>query len=390
MLLSESGGSYGDIPNEQAEAQGKLYLDKALELDPALAEGWAGLGLYYLHFPTRNQQAIEVLNKALSMNASLIDASNWLHNALMIAGRPAQAKQVVMGMIDRDPLYRPGIRNAINNFIDFGQQEQAWAYLDRIRPLVPNEAVIKSSEAILHLSVGHVAKGLALAETAQALLPSNSVIRMTRTLGLMDSHQYEKVAAMDETWLPVFALTLLGRGEEASIFAYKRAEEQADVDTLIAFLNIADRSGEAITYLETRWPDLAALQQDFPPYGAFGYSLMLNVALAYSRAGKQERFDEAMQRVEEAHQALQAQQVKNSYFFMNQANYLALAGDLDSSMDYLEQAFTLGFVTSPRMSFFWPMLERLEGDPRYESIQSRMIEHVNAQRRALGLQPVST
>ena len=87
---------------------------------------------------------------------------------------------------------------------------------------------------------------------------------------------------------------------------------------------------------------------------------------------------------------MQAQQVKNSYFFMSQAAYLALAGDLDSSMDYLDQAITLGFVTSTRMSFFWPMLERLEGDPRYESIQSRMIEHVNAERRALGLQPVST
>jgi TolB-like protein/Tfp pilus assembly protein PilF len=390
LLLSEGEGSYGDIPNEQAQAQGKLYLDKALQLDPNLAEGWAGLGLYYLHFPTSNQQAIEVLNKALTMNPSLIDASNWLHNALMTAGKPAKAKQIVMGMIDRDPLYRPGIRNAVNKFIDFGQQEQAWAYLDRIRPLVPNDAVIKSSEATLHLSQGQVAEGLALAEIAEALLPSNSIIRMTRTMGLMDSLQYEKVAAMDETWMPVYALTLLGRTEEASIFAYQRADKQTDVETLIAFLNIVSRSDEAITYIETRWPDLASLQQDIPPYGAFGYHLMLDVALAYSRAGNQERFDEAMQRVDEAHEALKAQRVKNSFFFMNQAAYLALAGELDSSMDYLDQAITLGFVTHTRVSFFWPTLERLEGDPRYESIQSRMIEHVNREREALGLEPVST
>jgi hypothetical protein len=59
-------------------------------------------------------------------------------------------------------------------------------------------------------------------------------------------------------------------------------------------------------------------------------------------------------------------------------------------MDYLDQAITLGFVTHTRVSFFWPTLERLEGDPRYESIQSRMIEHVNREREALGLEPVST
>jgi len=390
LLLSKGEGSYGNIPKEQAQAQGKLYLDKALELDPRLAEGWAGMGLYYLHFPTSTQQAIEVLNKALTLNASLIDASNWLHNALMTAGKPAQAKQIVMGMIDRDPLYRPGIRNAVNKFIDFGEQEQAWAYLERIRPLVPNEAVLKSSEAVLHLSVGHVAEGLALAETAQALLPSGSIIRMTRTFGLMNSHQYEKVAVMDETWLPVFALAFLGRTEEASIYAYKRAEEVADAGTLLAFLNIAGRSDEAIAYIESSWSDLASLQADIPAYGAFGYGLMLDVALAYSRAGNQERFDEAMQRVEKVHEALKVQKVKNSIFFMTEAAYRSLAGDLESSLDYLDRAITNGFVTTTRMSIAWPMLERLEGDPRYESIQSRMIEHVNAERRALGLEPVST
>ena len=324
------------------------------------------------------------------MNASLIDASNWLHNALMIAGKPAQAKQVAMGMIDRDPLYRPGIRNAVTKFIHSGEQEQAWAYLDRIRPLVPNEAVLKSSEAVLHLSVGHVAEGLALAEIAQEMLPSGSIIRMTRTFGLMASQQYEKVAALDETWMPVFALTFLGRNEEASIYAYKRAEEVADVGTLLAFLNIAGRSDEVIAYIESRWPDLAALQHDFPPYGAFGYEVMLDVALAYSRAGQQERFDEAMQRVDKVHEALKAQQVNNSLFFMAEAAYRALAGDVDSSLDYLDRAITRGFITTTRMSIAWPMLQRLEGDPRYESIQSRMIEHVNAERRALGLQPVST
>jgi TolB-like protein len=389
LLLSEGEGSYGDIPGEQAAAQSKLYLDKALQLNPNLAEGWAGMGLYYLQSPTGTRQAIEVLNKALEINPGLINASNWLHNSLVGIGRPAEARDIVMDMIDRDPLYRPGIRNAVNTFNNFGQQEQARAYLDRIRPLIPNDAVIQSSEAAIYLSLGQLAKGLPLVESAVELQPSNSVARLTQSFGMMDSHQYERLAEQGEAWLPIFAMTILGRTEEAAILAYERAEKEADIASLFAFLNIAGRSEEIIVYLEARWPDLATLQQDFPAYGALGYFLMLDVALAYSRAGNQERFDEAMQRIQEVHEDLKTQGVNNSLFFMNEASRLAMAGELDSSLGFLDRAIALGQITTLRMTHSWPALEPLEGDPRYEAIQTRMVEHLNDEREKLGLEPAT-
>ena len=390
LLLSEGQGSYGEIPAEQASAQGKLYLDKALQLDSTLAEGWAGLGLYHTGAtPPRADQAIEALNKALTLNPNLINASNWLHNTLIQQGKPAEAHDIVMGMIDRDPLYRPGIRNAINNFINFGQQEQAWAYLDRIRMLIPNDAVIQSSEAALYLSLGQLAQGMSLVESAVELQPSNSVARLTQSFGMLDSHQYERLAELGEAWLPIFAMTILGRTEEAAILAFERAEKEADVSTLFAFLNMAGRSDEVIVYLEARWPDLAALRQDFPPYGALGDFLMLDVALAYSRAGNQERFEDAMQRVLIVHEELKTLGVNNSLFFMNEASRLALAGELDSSLDFLERAITLGQITTTRMTIGWPALEPLEGDPRYEEIQTRMVQHLNDEREKLGLEPAT-
>ena len=295
-----------------------------------------------------------------------------------------------MDMIERDPLYRPGIRNAINSYNNFGEQEKARAHLDRVRPLIPNDAVILSSEAIIHLALGEVAEGLALAEAAVALQPSNSVTRLTRGLALMDSHQYESAAEMGDAWLPIFALTYLGRTEEAALLAFKRAEERADLVSLFAFLNITKRSNELIAYIEERWPDLDALQQDFPPYGAFGYDLMLNVALAYSRAGNQERFDDAIERIHKVHENLMNQGVSNSLFFLSEATHQALAGDLDASLDRLDQAITLGLITTSRMTLANPALEPLEGDPRYEAIQARMLEHLNREREKLGLEPITT
>ena len=44
---------------------------------------------------------------------------------------------------------------------------------------------------------------------------------------------------------------------------------------------------------------------------------------------------------------------------------------------------------APFLSRLWPAFEPLEGDPRYEAIQTRMIIHLNEEREALGLGPIA-
>ena len=391
MLLSEGEGTYGEIPHEQANAQGKLYVDKALQLDPALAEAWAGLGLYYYRQPgaTGAKDAIESLQKALSINPNLIDASNWLHNTLQNTGNPSEARIVMMDMVERDPLYRPGVRNVTNGFIAFGQQQEALAYLEQVRPLIPNDATIKSSEAAVYISMGRLADALPLVELSVELQPSNSVTILSHSEALIFLHEYDRVIESGVAWVPILALVQLDRLEEASILAFDRAEQHTDIQTLFAFLNIAGRSEHLVSYLEEKWPDLASLQEDFPPYGAYGYNVMLDVALAYSRTGNPERFNDALQRVLRAHEQLRTEGVDNYWFDIAEAAYLAMAGDLESSLKHLDDAISGGLITSSRVVSEWPALEPLEGDPRFEAIQARMIEHLNSEREKLGLEPAT-
>jgi len=391
MLLSEGEGFYGEIPHEQADAQGKLYIDKALQLDPLLAEAWAGLGLYYYRQPgaTGAKEAIESLEKALGINPNLIDASNWLHNTLQNTGNPSEARIVMMDMVERDPLYRPGVRNTINGFIAFGQQEEALAYLEQVRPLIPNDATIKSSEASVYLSMGRLADALPLVELSVELQPSNSVAVLDQSITLIFLHEYDRVIESGVAWLPMLALVQLDRLEEASILAFDRAEQQTDIQTLFAYLNIAGRSEQLVSYLEDKWPDLASLQEDFPPYGAFGYNLMLDVALAYSRTGNPERLNDALQRVLLVHEQLRKEGVDNHWFDISEAAYHAMTGDLESSLNHLDDAISGGLITSSRITSEWPALEPLEGDPLFEVIQARMIEHMNSEREKLGLEPAT-
>ena len=390
LLLAEGTGTYGDIPLEQALSQGKQYLDKALQLDPELAEGWAGMGLYYNNQPVITDQGFEPLRKALAINPNLIDASNWLSISLITLGRPAEGMEVLKEMVERDPLYRPGVRNMVNSYNWFGQYDEAEAFIDRIEPLIPNDATILSSRAAISNQRGQPAKALQLVERAIALQPSNSVAHMTRGFALMNTQQLERLATEGMEFQPIVALTFLGRVEEARQLAYQRAEELADAPTLINFLNVTDQSEEAVEYFEERWADLDAYEKSFPPYGGLGHLAMLDVALAYSRTGNEERFNDAQQRVAKAHADLTSQGVDNALFFLSEASWHAMAGDPETSLEFVERAVSRGYISvTPRLAREWPYLGSLEGDPRYEAIQARMIEHVNAERAELGLEPVS-
>ncbi|MEJ8569574.1 tetratricopeptide repeat protein [Elongatibacter sediminis] len=390
LLLSEGAGTYGDIPQDRVIADAGRSIDRALEIDPELDEAWAARGLWHLQQPTGLRAGTTALEKALSINPGLIDASNWLHNTYMALGRPDEARRIIVGMAERDPLYRPGVRNVVNAYILFGEPERALAHLDRVRPLIPNDATLLSSEGAVRQAMGQKAEATRLIDRAVELQPSNSVARLTQTFAWLDTHQNERAAEDGYDFPRILGLVRVGRTEEATLLAYRRAEEIADVPTLFNVLNLTSRSPELVAYLEERWDTLESLERDFPPYGAFGHFMMLDAALAYSRAGNQARFDEALERVRDHHDRLIAMGVKNGVFFINEACHQALAGDLEASLGWLERAIDNGMVTSLRIADEWPWLEPLEGDPRYEAIQARMIEHLNDERAQLGLEPVST
>jgi hypothetical protein len=87
---------------------------------------------------------------------------------------------------------------------------------------------------------------------------------------------------------------------------------------------------------------------------------------------------------------LQAQGIDSPLFFMSEASHQALAGNLEASVDWLDRAISRGYISTLRISQEWPCLEPLEGDPRYEAVRARMVEHLNAERAELGLDPLST
>jgi len=387
FLLAE--GNYGTMPLAESQAQGKLYIDKALQLDPELAEGWAGLGLYHSGQPGEVSQAIEALEKALAINPNLIDASNWLMMAYGDVGETRRSYEIVMGMLERDPLYPPAITNGVIAYSDFRQFDEARALVDRTRPFLPGDPTLLQAEAIIWVYQGQPSRALPLLESAHAAQPDDAVLEAWWAGSLAMTGQYERIVSEEATPRPrVVALDLLGRGEEAGMLATKLAVD-GTIRPWVGHLYQTGQYRQLIDWIESRWADLGALQSQYPG-GDRGYDLMIDVAGAYAQLGMTEEFSDAMRRVRAAHDHALAQGALIVNLELAEGRYYTLAGDADLAMDHLEQAVALGLTYGAPLHALYPELQALRGGPRYEALQAGMQEHLDAERAALGLEPIST
>lgn len=384
LMLSDR--SYGTISEADAQKQGKRYIDAALEMDPELAEAWAGLGLYHLGQPTEHNQAIEALTKALAINPNLIDASNWLQDALHQSGKPRGALRLLEQMTRRDPLYRPGFGNAVRRFNIFGQEGKAQALIDQFRAYEPNDVQLLHVDAIHHFAYGRTVDGIRMAERAYQLRPTDAAAYFAFTIGLIMTLQVERLVEEGLDFFKVDALDLLGRRDEAFELAFKLSGK-GHVGYLLVLYNRADRSQELLDFIRGHWRNLEAFAADYP-YDKFGYDLMTEVAFAFSRTGDAKCCGDALLRLERTMSELTDQGVDNWRFMLEKAKYLAIAKQYDDAINLLKAAVNRGMRMYAPIATYISIFEPLRDDPRFIAIESDMVRNINLEREEIGLKPV--
>ncbi|HNP35146.1 MAG TPA: hypothetical protein PKK10_04785 [Woeseiaceae bacterium] len=384
MLLSEA--QYGDIPDDEANRRGKRFVDRALELDDSLAEAWAALGLYLSNQPGRQDDAIDPLMKALSINPNLIDASNWLQIALRGVGDFKGSLEVLVDLAERDPMYRPAFANALQGFNQFGEPEKAEALLGKIEAIDPENPDLLSARAINFIYSGRVGDGLKAIEERAKHGNMNGVDMIYLSIGLQSTLQFERAVEEGSVYFRPDALYALGRTEEAFDLAYDFAKSGYP-NTLFNLLNRAGRSQDLVNYLEERWPGISDFA-DENRGDELGYGIMREVALAYSRVGNAERFSEAMGFIERHAQKLQEQGVDNTPFLVDQAIYFALLDDRDQTFDRLQRAAERGWAPDGRLAERAPALAVLADDPRFAEVETTLLSTTNRDRAIVGLPPV--
>jgi hypothetical protein len=213
-------------------------------------------------------------------------------------------------------------------------------------------------------------------------------MRVWQGAGLLQTAHYEQVIQSGQRWSRAVALSIMGRQEEALMIATELAGE-GRIGRLFTQLDRTGQHQQLIEFVESHWPDLAAFESEYPHDG-IGYSNMLRIARAYSAAGNEIRFNDAMARVRMAHDRSLEQGITSFDFLADEARYHVLSGDRERALELLAQAVDAGMVFGVEFAWRWPEMEIFTGEPRYEAIQARMWEHLNSERAELGLDPVTS
>ncbi|HLF29676.1 MAG TPA: hypothetical protein VI566_01460, partial [Xanthomonadales bacterium] len=219
--------------------------------------------------------------------------------------------------------------------------------------------------------------------------PLNFIDRFWLGGTLVGLGQYERLAEIGTNGFRAVALSRLGRTEEALMLAAGEANQGGDIPRYFQVLVENQRYDELISFLESRWPDLAAFEADWPSGDGFGAGLLGFIAQSYAHLDNDEKFNEVMSRF----QTSLDQQVENGadnwVLTWSSAHFALLAGDPQGAIALLGKAAEQGAIIDSGLTGSWSVFNSLRGDPAFEAVKTRMLQHLNEERASLGLEPVS-
>jgi TolB-like protein/Tfp pilus assembly protein PilF len=370
LLLSDR--NYGTLPHIEAGEVAKRNLDRALQLDSENAEALAGTGLYYRNQKLDHEKSLDVLKQALAINPNLSNANTWLATELDAVGNLRESLQLREQIFERDPLHPPTFTNLQQSYMVMGQNEKAQQMIEYLRTYLPGDALIYSDLGQIAFMSGQLAEAEVGFEKAYRNEPLNSVNRFWYGITLSNTRQYELMTQISPESILPFALSRLGRPEEALILGRRIIGEGIEPGFYFQTLVENLRFAELIRAIESRWPSLDDFSSDWPGRSGYGYFTMGFIAHAYRETGNEEMFKDAMYRFKAALDAQLNEGANNWVLSWSQAHYAVLAGDYDAAIGFLERSFQQGGYLDTENETAWPVFKPLDGDPRYEAAKAAM------------------
>lgn len=143
----------------------------AIELDPALADAWAGLG-YALQRQGRHDDAVTALRRAVDQKPELVEPRCNLGHALTALKRHDDALAAYETAVAAGPSHAGALHALAYALLERGRAADALPLLRRADAAAPNSAAILADLARALAETGATAEGLALLAAAVAAAPA--------------------------------------------------------------------------------------------------------------------------------------------------------------------------------------------------------------------------
>lgn len=386
-LLAFMPGTVGNRPLTESIPKAIEYADRAIALDPGLADAHAVRGLLYLD--ERELLRSEAsLRRALEINPTHTNARLWLSSCLggKLHFRESQAELITL--FERDPLFPPASSNLIIASITVGDTAQAQAVIDRLERLEAPERLISIARTWLGFDSGDVASTVRLLDDLwqSDRLPTTAAPLALLRLRLGD---IEGAGRINLPFVPIRSRLLEGDAEAALDIARRLLEESAGFYVFqieyIRALADAGRDSTLIEYYDREFGDVATFERrmfwqhtaDPAPYWALAYAM--------HRTGDTAALEPVMAHWRRALDVARANGVDNFNFDLNEAQWYAIRGETDTAVEYLQRAagHTGGLLEARTRYDYLNTL--LEGHPDFEQLMEDNLRRINEERAALGI-----
>jgi TolB-like protein len=388
MLLSNSDGSYGDIPSALALRMSRPLIDRAISLDPDLAEAHAILGLWYRQ-STRDssEQAIASLRKALAMVPTMPNANNWLATELIGPELHQERIRLYEMVVDNDPLYRPAFNNLTFNYLQTNDTDKAEALIQRVERISGGSPNILAAQGALALSEGRLAEAKELLGEAYDFNRSAGVVRNWYANALAGLGEYDSAAEAAASTSKLFPLVLAGRSDAAQE-AFDALElpffADLELNDIGTWMLMEERPEEFIALLEAQAGDSDDWIDEQPTSNnLWGATHLTNVAFALVAVGREAEAQRALAVARDTLDAQARSGADNNVFWLSKAEYAALTSDFDGMIESLQKSIETGGIGV--YGFPSPTLDRYREDPRFVAVENDAISRATAERRKLGL-----
>lgn len=392
-LLSDRPGSYGTLPGGETLVRAQSDINTALELDAELSDAHAVQGLINTD-SGRADFAITSLRRAIELNPNSLDARNWLALALANDGRLRDVTAQLIALADIDPLYRPGVSNAMQYSVDIGDKDSARSIGERYIRNIRNDAEKTIMRSTLLAIDGKVAEAITLRETVPEVAINsldNSTLRGAyNNLGIIDEYRgnaktlpvwepWRRFERGDQQGAIELAAAAIERAPDymGAHSVYIRVLFEAGEDQRLVEYFQAEYRGDLENYATRLRPGVNA---NPPPY--------LPLAVAMRATGNQTVYEEAMRRMRFAIDIFRAGGDVSAGRDLSEARYWAIWGDREKALALLEQAFTKDTILDI-FEFVSRSYESLRDEARFWQLREKNLKRVNEEREILGYPPLT-
>jgi len=396
VLLLRETQYRGEIPTAEAFALAQSNIDRALALDPLLADAYVSQSM--LHWERyRFDESLASVDKAIAINPNLADAHKQRSIVLQTLGRIRDAKHALDVAAGLDPLDWTVTMGAIRMGGAYNDDAYLAEVQQRLQERLANENSEQGQSAMERLTL--MRYGLtepSLAKVYQRFAASaadpvvGDMLSGLKMEGLkqIDEKDFEHERNPDLNRM-FFAVYMDQQERAQQIYDSQTPERQAVPIALEGLSLLQMNRGDcaaALATLDRAHGGKVPIYGQVPPSDPRANSnLALNRVHCLRRLGRQAEADRIMDAVRPYIETLR-RNADRGYMLLD-AKFRLLDGDKDGALGTLEKG-------APAVDFSWiyfadPVLRDLADEPRYIALKKKLDTFIDAERAKLGWPPAT-